>query len=92
MKDIYSMLATEIIKQQEDIVGPLAWIEAQRVSGLDVKDQTVNIKKDGKKVLQALVNQYETLFGQASVEVCRDAVRDYISEIDRNKLPSVLVS
>lgn len=92
MKDIYSMLATEIIKQQEDIVGPLAWIEAERVSGLDVKDKTVNIKKDGKKVLQALVNQYETLFGQASVEVCRDAVRDYIAEIDRNKLPSVLVS
>jgi len=89
-ENAYNMLAGRIIKQQEMVVGSLAWVEANKVSGISAKDHAVEIAGDGKKVLADLVAQYEKLFGQASIQVCRDALKPVATQIAEGLLPDVL--
>ena len=88
-------IAVKIIKEQELVIGPLAWSEAGKVSGLQVVDQKkgeVELKNgDPKEVVNRLVAQYERLFGSASHEVCKDAVRSIIAEMQPAEVPSSLL-
>lgn len=90
--NIGSQLVEKIIKEQELIIGPVAWEEAGKVSGLriDVVQHQASIDGNVKEVLENLVAQYERLFGQASREVCRDAVRPLLSQIPPDEIPAVL--
>jgi hypothetical protein len=84
-------LAERIIHEQELVIGPLAWREAKKVHGLVVEGgKTLGFKGDAKKVLEDLVWQYESLFGPASLEVCRDAVRSVLPSIPAGDVPDVL--
>lgn len=86
-----AQLAERIIKEQELIIGPLAWREAKKVKGLTIKtDGDVRLLGDAKKVLGDLVKQYEKMFGPASREVCREAVRGLTSKAKDDELPEVL--
>ena len=91
MEKSYISLASAIVKEQESIIGPLAWVEAKKVSGLVIKDHAMKIKSDGKKVLEALVNQYAKLFGRASIEACRDAVKRLVSKMEESEIPNNLL-
>lgn len=91
MESAYTTLASAIIKKQELVIGPLAWTEASKVSGIVIKDHGISIKGDGKKILERLVNQYAALFGPASIEACKDAVRKLIAGVDKNELPRLLL-
>lgn len=90
--DTILKIPIRIIKEQELVIGPLAWDEARKVSGLNV-DQfsgSVSFSGDGKDVINRLVAQYERLFGKASHEVCREAVQDIIAGIPAEDVPSSL--
>lgn len=86
-------LVQNIIKEQAAIIGPVAWEEAEKVSGLriDINNHEVRLEGNPRVVLEKLVSQYERLFGQASREVCRDAVRPYLAQIPSDQLPAVLL-
>ena len=88
-------IATKIIKEQESIVGPLAWSEAGKVRGLKVVDSgkgEVSFSDDDQKeVVNRLVGQYDRLFGRASHEVCREAVISLIADLQPSEVPSSLV-
>jgi len=88
----FSQIAIRIIKEQEFIIGSLAWDEARKVQGLQVLDQKkgkINLQNgDTRIVIDKLVAQYERIFGRASHEVCRDAVRDIIAEMPSEGIPS----
>lgn len=90
--DIFITIAVRIIKEQELIIGPLAWEEAGRVNGLDINldEETLQLKGDKKQIINSLVKQYSRLFGRASQEVCKDAVRDIIVELPKGEVPSAL--
>jgi hypothetical protein len=81
-----------IIKEQELVIGPLAWDEARKVSGLNIdqKNNSVTFSGDGKDIINRLVAQYERLFGKASREVCRQAVQDLTAEMSAEEIPSSL--
>ncbi len=85
-------LADKIIQEQALIIGPIAWEQAGKVSGLriNVQSHEVNIEGDARDVLERLVAQYEKLFGIASREVCRDAVRPLLSQVPEDEVPTVL--
>lgn len=86
-------LIKRIIHEQENIIGPLAWEEARKVKGLKIinlKQGDIGIDNGEKEVLQRLVLQYERLFGRASREVCREAVRDLLLEVPPDKIPEIL--
>jgi hypothetical protein len=87
-----SEIALRIIRAQEMIIGPLAWDEAQKVSGfhLDQNKKEASFDGDAKEVLSRLVVQYEHLFGRVSDEVCKDAVRDILAEMPDSDVPDIL--
>jgi hypothetical protein len=92
--DKFIHITLTIIKEQELIIGPLAWIEAGKVQGLKIVNSqngevTFN-NGDQKEVINRLVAQYERLFGRASHEVCRDAVSNIIAGLSPSEIPSSL--
>ena len=91
---LFNQLAVRIIKEQENIIGPLAWQEAAKVQGLkvvDSKNSRIDIEMtDPKTVINNLVARYEQLFGKMSREVCREAVGDLTAEIPKDELPESL--
>ncbi len=87
----YSQIVSQIIKDQEAIIGPIAIEQARKVSGLDVvtKD-SVKISGNAKDVLTHLVEQYAKLFGRASIEVCKEAVKVTKLQLPQDTLPEIL--
>ncbi len=86
-----AFLAEHIIKEQELVIGPLAWREAGKVSGLVIaKNHKITISGNTRAVLEGLVGQFEELFGPASREVCREAVKPYLSQFSKDAVPEVL--
>ncbi len=84
-------LVLRIVREQELVIGPLAWREAKKVSGLQVgEDGQVKVSGSFKIVLQALVQRYEGLFGPASVDVCREAVKGLLPDVPKEDVPDVL--
>lgn len=86
-------LAKSIIREQAVIIGPVAWEEAGKVTGLriDLNTHQVNVEGNSREVLERLVGQYERLFGRASREVCREAVRPFLSQVSQEEIPAVLL-
>lgn len=89
---ILQTMAIKIIQEQELIIGPIAWDEAKKVQGMTVlyEKREVTLQQDESGVVDRLVAQYERLFGRASREVCKEAVRDIISEVPQDKVPTAL--
>lgn len=82
-----------IIKEQELIIGPVAWEEARKVQGLkvvDMKSGAVEIQGNEGEVVDRLVAQYERLFGRASREVCKDAASHLILDLSPAQVPKSL--
>ena len=90
--DTILKIPIKIIKEQELVIGPLAWAEASKVSGLtvDPSHSSVSLSGDNKEIINRLVAQYERLFGRASHEVCREAVQDIITGMSPEEVPSSL--
>jgi hypothetical protein len=90
--ELTNHMAEKIIQEQESIIGPIALEQARKVEGLEVvSDDNVKIIGNAKDVLAKLVDQYANLFGQASVEVCREAVRGLIAQVPKDQIPQILV-
>lgn len=89
--DAYAQAANQIIRQQQVIIGPIAYDQARKVEGLQISaGGDVTIVGDEKQVLANLVQRYSEFFGNASVEVCRDAVRELKPPLKPEELPDVL--
>ena len=92
--NVFNQISLRIIKEQEAIIGPLAWAEAAKVKGFETLDQSkqlVNIKADDpREVVNALVARYEQLFGRLSRDVSREAVSDLTADIPAEDIPSSL--
>ena len=90
---IFDQISIRIIKEQELIIGPVAWDEARKVQGFHVIDSSkgeVSFDGDAKNVLNKLVAQYERIFGKASHAVCHDAVQDLIAKMPADEVPESL--
>ena len=90
---IFEQMTVKIIREQELVIGPLAWLEAGKVSGLQIVDQKkaeVILNDDQKSVVDRLVNRYENIFGRASKEVCKEAAAALIADLPKEEIPSSL--
>lgn len=88
---VYVSIVAKIIHSQGTVIGPLAVERAKKVSGISLKsEKDIVLNGDSKKIVEALVHEYETLFGKASVEVCRDAVREIKPPVPADMLPKNL--
>ena len=88
---VLDQIALNIIKEQELIIGPFAWQEAKKVSGVHISDVgsgTVTVENgDPKQVIDKLVAQYDRLFGRASREVCREAAAPFLANLVPTEIP-----
>lgn len=91
----YIEMAERIVAEQSLIMGPIAWEEAGKVEGLRVNkaDNSISFQESSKSkdVLSDLVNRYQRLFGQASVDVCKNAVSDLIAGMTNEQIPTILL-
>ncbi len=90
--DVYEQIAVKIIAGQETIIGPVAVEQAQQVRGLDVQwaKHEVSIGSDGAGVINELVAKYKALFGQISVEVCKEATAALVRQLAPDEVPEAL--
>ncbi len=90
----FPKIVIRIIKEQELVIGPLAWDEATKVEGLrviDKKSGEIELQNgDQKSIIDMLIARYERLFGRASHEVCREAVRDLVAQMSAEEVPASL--
>lgn len=88
-------IAEKIIEEQELVIGPLAWSEAEKVQGLQVNRMQNSVSfsnGDPKETVNRLVGQYVRLFGRASLEVCRESVANMLTGLAPSDIPSSLAS
>jgi hypothetical protein len=92
MMDVYSQIIEKIIEHQESIIGPVAVEQAEHIKGLklDWSKKDVSVTGDGAHVIDELVEQYKVLFGQISVEVCKEAAGSLIDKLPADKQPKSL--
>jgi hypothetical protein len=86
----FSQIASNIIHEQALVIGPLAWSEATKVPGLAVdvaKNQVLISGDDERGVIDRLVSQYTRLFGEASRDVCKQAVASVIVSMSPAEIP-----
>lgn len=90
--DIFAQIAEKIIKEQESVIGPIALEQAQKVKGLkvDLKNHDISFSGDKTEIVEDLIEQYKKLFGQASVEMCKDAVKGIITQVPASQVPPLL--
>lgn len=87
----FSPAVSKIIDSQKEVMGPLAFTLASQVEGVTFnRDCSVQIDGDAKKVLHDLVTVYAQMFGQASIEICKDAVHSITPPIAPDMLPDEL--
>lgn len=91
---IYEKIAARIIQEQELLMGPVAWSEAGKVDGLNVKidKKEVSISKSANaaSIVDALVDKFGKMFGRAAKEVCKEAVNALIADLKPSQIPAAL--
>ena len=89
--DLYEKAILTITSEQGKIVGKaLSARMATLVDNLSVKNNKVEIKGDPKIVLKDLVDQYANLFGKASIEVSKEAIKKLGHELASSDIPENL--
>jgi hypothetical protein len=93
---IYEQIALKIIREQELLMGPVAWFTAGKVVGLKIIDRengiiSIESEQDASEVINNLVAQFGKLFGRAGREVCKDAVSALVGDLQPTQVPSSLV-
>lgn len=89
MDNRYQKAVFNIINTQKQIIGPLALDMARRVANINVgSNGEVEIVGDPLTVLHQLVKEYEVLFGELSVKVSRDSIREM--KFTPTELPEIL--
>ena len=89
--EIYDQVVSQIIKSQQTVIGSIAFDQAKKVAGIDIiAEDKIKLVGDGKKIVEQLVEQYSNIFGRASVEVCKDAVREIHPPVPAEYLPQIL--
>lgn len=91
---IFNEISGLIIKEQSLIIGPLAWIEARKITGLNVLDEKKAlvdiVSNNPQEIVNNLVAQYERLFGKLSHEICKEAAHNLVIGLSEEDVPSSL--
>lgn len=87
--DPYAQMAVSIIEAQEALIGPVAIMQASAIQGIQVdwEHKQVQIPSDGMQTIDKLVQAYSSLFGQVSVQVCKEATGRLVNQLKPDQLP-----
>jgi hypothetical protein len=87
--EVYAVMCAQIIKDQALIIGSLALEQARHVAGLtfDPTTYTCSVTGDGTAIVEQLINRYRNFFGDAAVEVCKEAAARFMARLPAEKVP-----
>lgn len=89
--DKYTLAVTKIVEEQTLIIGPIAKDLAKRAQGIKgLNGNDLYIEGDPILALGSLVGQFERLFGKASVDASRAALKRTGIGLLPEELPSIL--
>ena len=89
--DKYGSAAAKIIDTQQLLIGPLARNLALKVQGLVfAPNGEISFEGNPKEALNNLVVRYYNLFGQTSVQVSIEALKDMQDGPSAEDLPEIL--
>ena len=90
--DIYAQIVVKIVQAQEAIIGPVAVEQAQQVANvkLDWEKHQATVTGDEEKAIDDLVEIFQRLFGQISVEVSKEATASLTSRLQADQVPDAL--
>ena len=90
--DLFEQIIVKIIRNQEAIIGPVAVERALSVPNLELnwETHTAALKGDESEAIGNLVGVYKELFGQISVEVCKEAASSLINQLPPDQQPEAL--
>lgn len=92
LKEVYATICSQIIKEQGQVIGTLSYEQANLVEGLQVDPWTFSCVITGEPlvVLEKLVDKYRQFFGNAAVEVCREAALHLKAQLPDEQIPELL--
>jgi hypothetical protein len=92
LREVYATICSQIVKEQGQIIGTLSYEQASRVQGLQINPSTYNCTIAGEPlvVLEQLVDKYRQFFGNAAVEVCREAAMHLKARLPQEQIPELL--
>ncbi len=79
-----------ILQEQELIIGPVAKDLAKQVEGVKITDNDIIITSDPKDTLQKVISQFQSLFGQLSIEVSKQVIKTKGLKFEPGELPDIL--
>lgn len=94
LREVYGTICTQIVKEQGQIIGALSYEQAGQIDGLQIDPATYNCIITGEPlvVLETLVDKYRQFFGNAAVEVCREAAMHLKARLPDEQIPELLRS
>lgn len=92
LREIYATICSQIVKEQGRIIGALSYEQASQIDGLRIDPTTYNCTIIGEPlvVLETLVDKYRQFFGNAAVEVCREAAMHLKARLPDEQIPELL--
>lgn len=90
---IYNKILSRILKEQETILGSLAWQLAEKISGLRIINKEsfeVTIIGDPMAVIDNFVYRCERVFGSFARDASKQAVAFLLAEMPIDDIPSRL--
>jgi hypothetical protein len=88
----FNEMIIKIITEQENIIGSLAVEQAKKVNGLNVDwpNHQITVNGNEKIIIDSLIKQYEKIFGQASIQICKEVASSYLGKLSSNEIPTIL--
>ncbi len=90
---IYNKILSRILKEQELILGSLAWQIAEKTSGIQILNREsfgLRIIGDPKSVIDNFVYRCERIFGSFARDACKQAVAYLTVEMPQQDIPERL--
>lgn len=82
-EDIFGQLAQKIIREEEKIIGNIAWDLGLSVPGLIIDaNYTLCVLGNKNQVINQLISQYEKIFGSSSRELAKDSFKTLSTIVD----------
>ena len=92
MSDTFMTLIKMIVSVHKELIGPYAIQVANRVPGLSISKDlaTIDVQGEEKAITGELVQEYKKLFGNTSIELCKEAREDLLPSYPKENLPDIL--
>ena len=90
---IYNKILSRILKEQETILGSLAWQLAEKISGLQILNKEtfeIRIIGEPKAVIDNFVFRCERVFGSFARDACKQAVVYFTADMPTDDIPTRL--